>query len=154
MLRGTRRTAIRGTREIYRRYRCRRRGEQSHSSLDLQIECASSRPGSQQPSIVIAENSTKSFRFARTTHSGRGDQMVNPLCTVQATSALSNVVSRTARLRRNLTTDEPAQKIGTSRFTVVDAERGKPSTSETSCLSSGSRANQKCQIKSAAPMTA
>ena len=34
-----------------------------------------------------------------------------------------------ARLRRNLTSEEAAQKIGTSRFTVADAERGKPSTS-------------------------
>jgi transcriptional regulator with XRE-family HTH domain len=36
---------------------------------------------------------------------------------------------RTARLRRNLTAEEVAQKIGTSRFAVADAERGKPSTS-------------------------
>jgi|SRR5215468_1842610 len=36
---------------------------------------------------------------------------------------------KTARLRRNLTGEEAAQKIGTSRFTVADAERGKPSTS-------------------------
>src|ERR1700736_1097178 len=36
---------------------------------------------------------------------------------------------RTARLRRNLTAEEVAQKIGTSRFAVADAERGKTSTS-------------------------
>ena len=36
---------------------------------------------------------------------------------------------RTARLRRNLTSEEAAQKIGTSRFAVADAEKGKPSTS-------------------------
>jgi hypothetical protein len=36
---------------------------------------------------------------------------------------------RTARLRRNLTSEESAQKIGTSRFVVADAEKGKPSTS-------------------------
>jgi transcriptional regulator with XRE-family HTH domain len=36
---------------------------------------------------------------------------------------------RTARLRRNLTAEEVAQRIGTSRFAVADAERGKPSTS-------------------------
>src|SRR5215467_2378301 len=36
---------------------------------------------------------------------------------------------RTARLRRNLTGEEAAHKIGTSRFTVADAEKGKPSTS-------------------------
>src|ERR1700693_4316066 len=34
-----------------------------------------------------------------------------------------------AGLRRNLTSQEAAQKIGTSRFTVADAEKGKPSTS-------------------------
>jgi DNA-binding XRE family transcriptional regulator len=36
---------------------------------------------------------------------------------------------KTARLRRNITSEEAAQKIGTSRFTVADAEKGKPSTS-------------------------
>jgi DNA-binding XRE family transcriptional regulator len=35
---------------------------------------------------------------------------------------------KTARLRRSLTAEEVARKIGTSRFTVADAERGKPST--------------------------
>src|SRR5712692_8400014 len=34
---------------------------------------------------------------------------------------------RTARLRRNLTSEEAAQKIGTSRFAVAAAEKGKPS---------------------------
>ena|ERR1700674_2515317 len=36
---------------------------------------------------------------------------------------------KTARLRRNLTSEEVAQKIGTSRFAVAGAEKGKPSTS-------------------------
>src|ERR1700732_4880760 len=36
---------------------------------------------------------------------------------------------KTARLRRNLTSEEVAQKIGTSRFAVADAEKGKPSSS-------------------------
>lgn len=36
---------------------------------------------------------------------------------------------KTARLRRRLTTAEVGQKIGTSRFVVVNAEEGKPSTS-------------------------
>jgi DNA-binding XRE family transcriptional regulator len=36
---------------------------------------------------------------------------------------------KTARLRRSLTAQEAAQKIGTSRFAVADAEKGKPSTS-------------------------
>ena len=35
---------------------------------------------------------------------------------------------KTARLRRNLTRDEVAQKIGTSRYVIADAEDGKPST--------------------------
>jgi DNA-binding XRE family transcriptional regulator len=35
---------------------------------------------------------------------------------------------KTARLRRNLTSQEAAQKIGTSRFAVANAEKGKPST--------------------------
>src|SRR3984893_2980912 len=36
---------------------------------------------------------------------------------------------KTAPLRRNLTSEEAAQKIGSSRFVVADAEKGKPSTS-------------------------
>lgn len=36
---------------------------------------------------------------------------------------------KTARIRRNLSSSEVAQKIGTSRFAVADAEKGKPSTS-------------------------
>ena len=35
---------------------------------------------------------------------------------------------RTARLRRNLTLDEVADKIGVGRRTVSDAEHGKPTT--------------------------
>jgi len=35
---------------------------------------------------------------------------------------------KTARLRRNLTIEDVARKIGTSRFVVADAERGKAST--------------------------
>ena len=33
-----------------------------------------------------------------------------------------------ARLRRNLTTVEVGEKIGTSRYAIADAEKGKPST--------------------------
>jgi len=36
---------------------------------------------------------------------------------------------RTARLRRNLTIEEVAEKIGTGRHAVIAAEKGKPSTS-------------------------
>ena len=35
---------------------------------------------------------------------------------------------RAARLRRNLSIEEVAQRIGVSRYTVADAEMGKPST--------------------------
>jgi transcriptional regulator with XRE-family HTH domain len=35
---------------------------------------------------------------------------------------------RTARLRRNLTIDAVAQKIGTGRRAVIDAEKGRPGT--------------------------
>jgi transcriptional regulator with XRE-family HTH domain len=35
---------------------------------------------------------------------------------------------RTARLRRNLSIEDVAQKIGTGRRAVMDAEKGKPST--------------------------
>jgi len=36
---------------------------------------------------------------------------------------------RTARLRRNLTIEEIAEKIGTGRHAIIAAEKGKPSTS-------------------------
>jgi DNA-binding XRE family transcriptional regulator len=36
---------------------------------------------------------------------------------------------KTARLRRRISSAAAAQKIGTSRFAVADAEKGKPSTS-------------------------
>ncbi len=36
---------------------------------------------------------------------------------------------RTARLRRNLTIENVAEKIGTGRRAVIAAEKGKPSTS-------------------------
>lgn len=35
---------------------------------------------------------------------------------------------RTCRLRRNITIQEVADKIGVSRYLVADAERGRPST--------------------------
>ena len=35
---------------------------------------------------------------------------------------------RTARLRRNLTIEQVAEKIGTGRRVVADAEKGKPGT--------------------------
>jgi len=35
---------------------------------------------------------------------------------------------RAARLRRNMSIEDVAERIGVSRFAVADAERGKPST--------------------------
>jgi DNA-binding XRE family transcriptional regulator len=52
-----------------------------------------------------------------------------PPCQVETALRKLGADLRTARLRRNLTSEEAAQKIGTSRFTVADAEKGKPSTS-------------------------
>lgn len=48
----------------------------------------------------------------------------------QVESALKTLGAhlRTARLRRGLTIEEVASKIGTSRYVVADAEKGKPST--------------------------
>jgi transcriptional regulator with XRE-family HTH domain len=43
---------------------------------------------------------------------------------------------RTARLRRDLTINEAAEKIGTGSRAVSDAERGKPSTGSRSILPS------------------
>jgi transcriptional regulator with XRE-family HTH domain len=45
----------------------------------------------------------------------------------QALTALGRNL-RTARLRRNLTIEDVAGKIGVGRRVVADAERGKPST--------------------------
>lgn len=57
----------------------------------------------------------------------------NPLTTappypVEAAIKTLGANLRTARLRRGLSTQELADKIGVGRFTVADAERGKPST--------------------------
>lgn len=51
-----------------------------------------------------------------------------PYAVEQALKRLS-VNLRTARLRRNLTIEAVAEKIGTGRRAVFEAEKGKPSTS-------------------------
>lgn len=51
-----------------------------------------------------------------------------PYAVEQALKRLS-VNLRTARLRRNLTIEDVAEKIGTGRRAVLEAEKGKPSTS-------------------------
>jgi transcriptional regulator with XRE-family HTH domain len=51
-----------------------------------------------------------------------------PHAVEKAITTLGNNL-RTARLRRNLTLEEIAEKIGVSRQLVSEAERGKPSSS-------------------------
>jgi len=59
----------------------------------------------------------------------RNPLLASPPYEVERTLKKLGADLKTARLRRNLTSEEVAQKIGTSRFTVADAEKGKPSTS-------------------------
>jgi len=53
----------------------------------------------------------------------------NPPYPVEQTLSRLGANLRTARLRRNLTVAEVAAKIGTGRRAVLEAEKGKPSTS-------------------------
>ncbi len=48
--------------------------------------------------------------------------------TVEDTLTRLGANLRTARIRRGLTIQTAADKIGVSRFVIMDAERGKPST--------------------------
>lgn len=50
-----------------------------------------------------------------------------PYAVEQALTTLGRNL-RTARLRRNLTIEDLAEKIGVGRRVIADAERGKPST--------------------------
>jgi transcriptional regulator with XRE-family HTH domain len=54
--------------------------------------------------------------------------LIAPPYAVEQTLRTLGANLRTARLRRNLTLEEIAQKIGTRRAVVADAEKGKPST--------------------------
>ncbi len=58
----------------------------------------------------------------------RSKLLMAPPYAVEQTLQRLGANLRTARLRRNLTLDEVAQKIGTGSRVVADAERGKPST--------------------------
>jgi transcriptional regulator with XRE-family HTH domain len=60
---------------------------------------------------------------------GRNALLGSPPYAVERSLKKLGADLRTARLRRNLTAEEVAERIGTSRFAVADAERGKPSTS-------------------------
>ena len=52
-----------------------------------------------------------------------------PPYAVEAAAKRLGACLRTARLRRNLTIEQVAAKIGTGRRAVIEAEKGKPSSS-------------------------
>jgi transcriptional regulator with XRE-family HTH domain len=58
----------------------------------------------------------------------RSKLLAAPPYAVEHTLKMLGANLRTARLRRNLTLEDVAQKIGTRRAAVADAEKGKPST--------------------------
>jgi DNA-binding XRE family transcriptional regulator len=58
----------------------------------------------------------------------RNQLLATPPYAVERTLKQLGANLRTARLRRNLTIDEMAQKIGAGRRAITDAEKGKPST--------------------------
>lgn len=59
----------------------------------------------------------------------RGHLLTNPPYEVESALKRLGADLRTARLRRNITLAEVAERIGASREVVGDAEHGKPSTS-------------------------
>ncbi len=59
---------------------------------------------------------------------GRNQLLTAPPYPVQQSVAGLGKNLRTARLRRNLSIEDVAAKIGTNRPVVADAEKGKPST--------------------------
>ena len=60
--------------------------------------------------------------------SARNALLTSPPYAVEGALRRLGANLRTARLRRNLTLGEMAEKIGTGRRAVMEAERGKPST--------------------------
>jgi transcriptional regulator with XRE-family HTH domain len=58
----------------------------------------------------------------------RNKLLAAPPCAVEKTVRALGANLRKARLRRNLTIGEMAERIGTGARAVADAERGKPST--------------------------
>jgi transcriptional regulator with XRE-family HTH domain len=59
---------------------------------------------------------------------GRNQLLIAPPYPVQQSVTGLGKNLRTARLRRNLSIEDVAAKIGTNRRVVADAEKGKPST--------------------------
>ena len=66
--------------------------------------------------------------YYQTRMTARTKLLVAPPYAVEQTLKSFGANLRTARLRRNLTLEDVAQKIGTRRAAVADAEKGKPST--------------------------
>lgn len=60
--------------------------------------------------------------------SARNQLLTAPPYRVEQTLQRLGANLRTARVRRNLTLEDVAAKIGVHRQTVADAEKGKPST--------------------------
>ena len=60
--------------------------------------------------------------------SARNKLLTAPPYPVEQTLRRLGANLRTARLRRNLTIGDMAEKIGTGQRAVIDAEKGKPST--------------------------
>jgi transcriptional regulator with XRE-family HTH domain len=58
----------------------------------------------------------------------RNKLLLAPPYAVEQTLKQLGVNLRTARLRRNLTIDDIAAKIGAGKRAIADAEKGKPST--------------------------
>ncbi|MFT4102517.1 MAG: helix-turn-helix domain-containing protein [Burkholderiaceae bacterium] len=75
--------------------------------------------------MVLVEEIGKRQRASMT---ARNKLLAAPPYAVEKTLGELGANLRTARLRRNLTIGEMAEKIGTGVRAVADAEKGKPST--------------------------
>jgi transcriptional regulator with XRE-family HTH domain len=74
---------------------------------------------------MISSNRRKRFEEQMTK---KNPLLANPPYAVEQTLARLGTNLRTARVRRKLTIQEMAEKIGTGPRAVSDAEKGKPST--------------------------
>lgn len=74
---------------------------------------------------MISSNRSKRFEEQMTK---KNPLLANPPYVVEQTLARLGTNLRTARVRRKLTIEEMAAKIGTGPRAVSDAEKGKPST--------------------------
>ncbi len=74
---------------------------------------------------MISSNRRKRFEEQMTK---KNSLLANPPYAVEQTLARLGTNLRTARVRRKLTIQEMAEKIGTGPRAISDAEKGKPST--------------------------